>query len=136
VDAKVDHKMRKRWGYEVFEGLNQTLVRNFFKYHYENPDVYCLFKQYAQQMKNSGRRRYSAKAIFERVRWHYDILTTGDDFKINNNYTAMYARLMIVEDNSWMNFFQLRKFMPDPSIPTNDIPPEPAIYEPPKEFAL
>lgn len=130
----MEHKV---WRYEVFQGLNQTLVRNFFKYHNENPEVYQLFKRYAQQMKQSGRRRYSAKAIFERVRWHYDIQTTGDDFKINNNYTAMYARLMIVEDNNWMSFFQLRKFMPDPSTPTIEAPPEPAFYEPPPaEFAL
>ena len=48
------------------------------------------------------------KQIFEVIRWEYDLKTTGD-FKLNNNYTAWYARLVMERNPSLDGFFQLRK---------------------------
>jgi len=126
---------RKKWGYEVFHGLSEARVKEFFKFHNENPEIYQLFKQFAKEMRDTGRSKYSSKAIMERIRWHYDIRARGrEEFKINNNYTAMYPRIMIVDDNSWLGFFNLRKLTTVPTQPTETEAPAPAVYQPPLEL--
>lgn len=124
----------RKWGYEIFKGLNQELVRDFFQFHDQNPDVLVLFRRFTKEMHNTGRSRYSSKAIMERIRWHYDIAVRGSDFKINNNYTAMYPRLLVMEDTNWMSFFSLRKFMPEDNEPyIGDLPTYyHRLAEPPK----
>lgn len=65
----------------------------------ENPLEYGLFERFALEMA-SGRRRFGAKALAERVRWemntHYD-----GKYKINNNYIAYIARALI-EDHPFL----------------------------------
>lgn len=80
----------------------------FSEYHEKNPQVYVLFKKYAQMALDRGFKKFSAKAIFERLRWHYSVETEGDEFKLNNNYTAYYARKLMAEPE-FMGFFELRK---------------------------
>ena len=64
----------------------------FRQFHRDNPRVMDLFIRYAREAKATGRRRYSIWAIANRVRWHVDIDTHGDKFKINNNWLAYYTR--------------------------------------------
>ena len=62
------------------------------KFHSSNPEVWDLFVKFTFQAIESGRSHYSANAIFERIRWHTDIETSGDTFKLSNNHRAYYAR--------------------------------------------
>lgn len=86
-----------------------TLQEKFEIYHAENPQVFDLFKRYAIMAKDKGFKNFSAKAIFERLRWHYNIETVGDPFKLNNNYTAYYARKLMTEDIRFDGFFHIRE---------------------------
>ena len=88
---------------------DSRLQRRFNTYHQENPNVYKLFKQFAIQSKYNGRRHFGAKAIMERVRWEVSIETKDAEFKINNNYTSRYVRLLEKEDPSFIGFFQKRE---------------------------
>lgn len=75
----------------------QTLEEQFWKYHRANPDVFRLFAKYAFEVKSAGFKRYSARAIIHRIRWHVDMATTDpnhDGFKISNNHSPYYARLL------------------------------------------
>lgn len=81
----------------------------FEKYHYENPIIYEQFKKFALQVKESGKQRYGAKAVFERIRWFFDIETKGDTFKINNNYVSRYVRKLIKEMPEFNDFFATRE---------------------------
>ncbi len=85
------------------------LDRKFLSYHTANPHVYILFQKYARQMLNAGRKRYSARTIIHRIRWHADLQTSGDPFKMNNNYTSRYARKLMTDDPSFDGFFELRE---------------------------
>jgi hypothetical protein len=68
-----------------------------------------MFVKYARQAKAKGYERFSAKAIFERLRWYYSFETTSDDeFKLNNSYTALYARKAIADYPEFEGFFELR----------------------------
>ncbi len=85
-----------------------SIREEFTKFHQLNPSVWILFSQYAHQMIASGREHYSANAIFERVRWHVDIETRGDPFKLNNNFRAHYARLFMDVYPQHAGFFRTR----------------------------
>lgn len=95
--------------HEKFDDIAQHIVRKFSKYHVENPRVFELFKKYSYQLKNSGVKHYGVGAIMERIRWHIAVETTGDEFKINNNYRSCYARLLITKDPWFETFFKTRR---------------------------
>ncbi len=87
-----------------------TIQTAFEKFHQENPLIFELFTKYAQEVKDIGFSHYSAKAVFERVRWHVAIKTvsTTDKFKLNNNFTSRYARMLITMDSTFDGFFRNR----------------------------
>ena len=89
--------------------MAKHIEEKFETYHVENPHVYDLFIRFAKEAKSTGRRTFSAKAIFERIRWHVDVETTGDQFKVNNNYPAYYARKMMEDYPEFDGFFKIRK---------------------------
>jgi hypothetical protein len=89
--------------------MTTEILQKFIIYDQQNPHVYTMFRNYARQAKDRGYTKFSAKAIFERLRWHFAMETVGDDFKLNNNYTAHYARKMMAEEPGFMGFFELRE---------------------------
>lgn len=83
---------------------------NFQKYHKENPQIYREFVRIAHQAKAKGFAHYSAKGVFEIIRWQTK--TQGNDgFKVNNSYTADYARLMMSEYPEFEGFFWTRSLL-------------------------
>ena len=92
------------------ETRQDELQAEFDRYHQENPKVYEAFKRLTFQLINAGRENFSASAVVERIRWGVSIGEYGpDDFKINNNYRAFYARLFHVEHPQHDGFFRTRK---------------------------
>lgn len=85
------------------------IQEKFEIFHAENPHVYDLFKKYSEMAFSRGFKRFSAKAVFERLRWHLNFETSGDVFKLNNNYTALYARKLVSEHPKFLNFFEMRE---------------------------
>ena len=57
-----------------------------------NPQVWRLFRAYTLRAIESGKRRIGAKMVWERIRWYAEIETDEECPKLNNNYTAYYAR--------------------------------------------
>jgi len=98
----------------LFEGCPGPLLEEFKKFHRKNPFVYHLFKQLAFQAILQGRKRYSQQAIWHILRWNYDVPTISTDYKLSNNYIALYARLAIKEHprHFGAGFFKLRSFGP------------------------
>jgi hypothetical protein len=92
----------------LFRDIQPHVVRTFFSFHQQNPKVYRLFSKYAYQLKRSGQTQYGAKAIMERIRWHLAVETTGEDFKLNNNFTSCYARLLMTRNQRFKSFFEVR----------------------------
>jgi len=91
-----------------------SIQERFETFHHANPQIYAKLLEFALQMKRSGRREhYGVKALFERLRWHYDFeaqRTPGAGaFKINNDFTAYYARLLMENEPELRGFFQTRK---------------------------
>jgi hypothetical protein len=84
------------------------LEAEFEKFHSENPRVYELFRQFALEAICKRHVHYSADAIMHRVRWETSISTTDNEFKINNNHVAFYARMFMDENPEHDGFFETR----------------------------
>jgi hypothetical protein len=92
-----------------FTTTEDKIERAFRRFHRENPHVYQLLCKYADEAIAAGRTRLSTKMLFERIRWYTHIETRGEDLKLNNNYTAHYARLWLRDHPTHPEFFATRK---------------------------
>lgn len=75
----------------------------------EHPEVFRLFREYAERIRAKGHERYSADAILHRIRWHYHIERGERDFAINNDFASRYSRLLMTVDPSFAGFFETRE---------------------------
>jgi hypothetical protein len=92
----------------TFKDVQPHIFYSFRDFHEENPKIFRLFRKFAYQLKRAGKAQYGAKAIMERIRWHLAVETNDEDFKINNNYTSCYARLLVANNQRFKGFFELR----------------------------
>jgi hypothetical protein len=88
---------------------DKKLLEKFKEFHKLNPDVYKLFKKFAIEAKGSGRQRFSHWMIANRIRWYTTIETRGSDYKLSNDFIALYARLLIYHRPEFEGFFLIKK---------------------------
>ena len=93
---------------------NRALQLNaeFDRFVADNPEVYEKFRMLAVKLKAKGINRWSAKSLWEVLRWELAINTAANvkEWKLNNNFTSRMARkLMNEEPEDFGDFFELRK---------------------------
>lgn len=93
----------------------------FEAYDEAHPEVRDLFRRYTLQAIRAGRTHYSANAIFERIRWHYEVDRGEDDWKLNNNFRALYARQFMRDHPQYEGFFRTRTRRSEAQ-PASDMP--------------
>ena len=99
------------WTAEFF---NEATAEKFTKFHSDNPQVLESLVSKARTLKGMGHRRAGMKMLFELLRWDYLMTTeTNEPFKLNNNYTAYYARLIENNCPDLKDFFAKRKAKSD-----------------------
>lgn len=86
-----------------------TIQQKFEKFNRENPTIYKELVRLATIAKVQGVQRYSAKAMFEVIRWNFVLRRLGANFRINNDFTSRYARLINRREPGLRNFFTVRK---------------------------
>ena len=91
------------------DGRQETIEEKFWRFHALNPHVEVALRRMALQLKDSGHSRYGLRALFEVLRFKSSIDTTGRQFKLNNNYTSFYARLIMDLEPALIGFFQIRE---------------------------
>jgi hypothetical protein len=79
------------------------LQQQFEDYHRAHPEVLARIVELARARRLAGHRRYSMKAIFERMRWD------GLVDEINNNWHAFYARRAVEVEPELAGFFEMRR---------------------------
>ena len=84
------------------------LIREFEAFHAANPEVYHLFKRFAYDAIRRHHQHFSSDMVLHRVRWETGVVTTGNLYKINNNYSAFYARLFMLQHPAHQGFFRCR----------------------------
>jgi len=108
---------------EYFKGIDPVLLARFKRYYRKHPKVYEKFKQYASEMLGKGRSKYSAWTIINLIRWHHD-LESDEEFKISNDYIALYARLLMYHDQKFKGFFNIKRMKTSDRKFTHEAPRE------------
>lgn len=91
-----------------------TLAEQFEQFHADNPRVYTVLVQLAREWVRSTRHhKLGIATLFERARWEIAIATNDPEFKLNNNYRAFYARLIMRNETDLDGMFELRRSAAD-----------------------
>ena len=90
--------------------FDQTIQEAFERFHNEHPEVETYLIALAYEVQRKGYRRYGIGALWERLRWHFQIeVGLGEDFKLNNNFRSRYARKIMQERPDLDGFFEIRE---------------------------
>jgi hypothetical protein len=90
----------------------RSLQARFEEFHANNPQVYAELLKLARRARGRGVQRIGIKMLWERLRWELQVETyhPGDDtFRLNNNYHAAYARLLMAENPELRGLFETRE---------------------------
>ncbi len=100
----------------TFQTLELTFGRSiqnqFEQFHHKHPNVLHELARLAWQAKNQGRTKIGMKQLFEVLRWERMIAglpDEGEAFKLNNNYTSRYARLIMARYPDLEGMFDTRE---------------------------
>lgn len=98
---------------------NQSKIEEaFWKFHGENPDVYEALKELAFDAHEAGRTRIGIGMLFEVLRWNRMIQRRQESFKLNNNFRAYYARLLMKQNPELDGLFETREL----TVPSHVVP--------------
>lgn len=89
---------------------HSVLEKQFLTFHRENLQVYDKLVELAFILKDRGHRKIGIAMLFEQLRWLYAMETTDmGGFKLNNNYRAFYARMLMERNPALNGFFEIRE---------------------------
>ena len=90
------------------EGM--TLTERFEAFHRRNPAFYAQIVHLGRRFRAKTGRTCGIQRLVEIARWDIEMTLVGDDeFKVNNDYAAFYARLIMIQEKDMAGFFKLRK---------------------------
>ena len=84
------------------------LKQKFNEWDIENPQVYNLFKRFTFEALDKGHKNLSAWMIVNRIRWETAIVTTGNDYKISNDFIALFSRKFMEDFPEHDGFFRTK----------------------------
>jgi len=86
-----------------------TLLNRFNDFHEKNPEVYELFVRFTFEAIKRGHKRLSAWMITNRIRWETTIVTVNCDYKVSNDYIALYSRKFMKDYPQYDGFFKIKE---------------------------
>jgi hypothetical protein len=84
----------------------------FVDFHKKVPKVWTLFERYSLELVRSGAEHGGAQMVWERIRW-FCLVESGQEVKLNNNFTAYYARMFLAKYPEHGEFFSTRRRISD-----------------------
>lgn len=86
----------------------------FEEFHEANPRVYETLVRLAREwVARTGQRRVGIKSLYEVARWQIQLETTDGTFKLDNSFTAYYARLIDEQEPDLSGLFEFRRSQAD-----------------------
>lgn len=96
------------------ELLDDPITARFTEFHQRNPGVYAAIVHLARLRRDAGWSTGSMAQIFEVLRWEADLCIVSDDgLKLNNDFRAPYARLVMANEPDLAGFFHTRTLRSD-----------------------
>ena len=93
-----------------------TLEEQFEIFHDANPHVYRAILALCRKATIRGLAKWSIRGIFEILRWESGLETAGNAWKLNNNFAALYARMVMRHHWEYRKFFEIRKMREAPNV--------------------
>lgn len=91
-----------------FQKVNNVFETPFQKFHHENPAVYAYLRDTSLRLVRRGVRHWTIRNLWECMRMDHAIRTNGEPWKLNNNLTASYARLLMEQEPELAGWFEVR----------------------------
>ena len=92
------------------------LLAEFEQFDRDNPKIWELIERFCAAVIEAGMKKWSISGIFERIRWEFYVVTKSkDEWKINNNHRAYYARKWLAAHPEYPDFFETRRVRSGPS---------------------
>lgn len=89
--------------------MSTSIESRFRKFHADNPQVLDKLEELATVWFESGKTSMGIQFLFEIIRWNQSIkVKSRDEFKINNDFAAHYARVMIARHPEWVGRIRVR----------------------------
>jgi hypothetical protein len=86
-----------------------SIEARFRRFHSDNPHVLAELEALAASWFESGKGTVGIGFLCEILRWNRSLKTkTHDEFKINNDFRAHYARMIIGRNPSWEGRIRVR----------------------------
>ncbi len=92
--------------------FDSSIQTRFEAFNARHPDVYSQLVHLAYQAHVAGRTRIGMKMLFEVLRWEWTLVGLPDSnelWKLNNNYSSRYARLIMANHPLLDGLFELRE---------------------------
>lgn len=89
-------------------GPEATNEQRAWAFRHAEPAVYGEFVRRAQRLADAGRQSYSHRAIWEAMRYDYDLQAGAGAVKLNNNHLPFFARWAMDDRHVPASFFRLR----------------------------
>ena len=96
---------------EVFEGLKDEVIQKFTDWyiHPQNMTIINLFERETRRVKEFRKRDYfSARVIFEHIRWQTLAEDTDIEYKISNNVCSCIVRVVVFMNPDFEGMFRMR----------------------------
>jgi hypothetical protein len=91
--------------------IKSTLEQRFDDFHSANPHVYHKLVRMTRDLMDRGHKKIGIAMLFEVLRWQH-MMDTDDpysEFKLNNDYRAYYARLIMDIHPEFQGIFNVRE---------------------------
>ena len=78
-------------------------------FHLDHPGVYQALVQMARTLKDKGHSKIGIGMLWEVLRWRWMMSAPKGDYKMNNDYRAFYARMIMEKEPDLKGFFNTRE---------------------------
>ncbi len=75
----------------------------------ESPEAFSYFERFALDAVAAKRTRFSADMIFNRIRWYTTVELGQGDFRLNDHYRTLFARLFAIIHPEHADLFEFRE---------------------------
>lgn len=97
------------WSSSVEDQDEDSVEAAFERFHRDNPQVYRELRKAVLAYRRAGHEHGGIRMFWEVLRFRRGLRTTGEAFKLNNNYATFYARRLMETEPELTGFFETRE---------------------------
>ena len=88
--------------------VKDELSEAWWKFHITHPAVYDELVRLSRRLIDRGHKRLGLKMLWETLRYNTMLGDSTGEYRLTNNHTAFYARLLMEQEPDLAGIFELR----------------------------